>query len=319
MSRLAECLGLMERDDIDVLLLGREANARTVSDAARLWLAGTRAFSPGCVIVRASGAVHVLSNTDAVMPAGFPRERLYGVTWNPDKLVAAIDAIAGVRDARRVAVDSMSPMASGLLARIAPGAEIVDAGPMFAELWSIPDPERVAGVGRAETIVVMGLDAMAAQLRPGATPRQLRGACAAAFAAAGVNTPAFEAVAAPLSAGASTWLPPERALADGERVVLRAGALVEGWEASLARTYVVSSRSIEEPPPAGWSDIIAACVPGATVGALRARGAVVHGVGRGVEPWPDDFVLVPDLMVAIELRDETTLRQDLVRTTPTAP
>lgn len=315
MSRLAECLDLMARDDIDVMLLGRENNARTVSDAARLWLAGTRAFSPGCVVVRQTGAVHILSNTDTVVPPGFPVEHLYGVTWNPEKLIAALDAIEGVHDARRVAVDGMSPMANALVARIVPAAEVVDAGALFAELWEVPDPEKIAGVEQASIVAKAGLDAMAAALRPDVRPRDLRGACAAAFAARGVTTPAFEAVAAPLDAASSTWMAPERPLTEGERVVLRAGALRDGWEACIARTYLVGSPSVELPPPAAWNELVAVCVPGTTVASLREWGAVVHGVGRGVEPWPDDFVLVPDLMLALEVRDDTSVRQDVLLVT----
>jgi Xaa-Pro dipeptidase len=309
-SRLEECLHLMARDGIDVMVLGREANARTVSDASRLWLAGTRAFSPGCVVVRRTGAVHVLANTDAVVPEGFPIDRLYGLTWNPEELLAALIAIDGVADARRVGVDGMNPAAAALLGRAQPDAELVDAGPLFAELWGIPDPEKVAGVEAAAVVTRAGLAAMVDALRPGVRPRELRGVCAVSFASAGVTTPAFEAVAAPLAEDSSTWLPAERALVEGERAVLRAGALRDGWEASVARTYVVGAPSIEQTAPAGWDDLVAACIPGTTAGALRARGAVVHGAGRGVEPWPDDLVLVPDLMVAIELRDENSLRQD---------
>src|SRR5262249_59999825 len=121
----------MADDEVDALVLGREANARTVSDAARLWLAGTRVFSPGCVVVRSSGAVHVLANTDAVMPVGFRVDPLYGVTWNPEKLLESLTAIEGVPGARRIAVDGMTPAANALLARAAPRAEIVDAGPIF--------------------------------------------------------------------------------------------------------------------------------------------------------------------------------------------
>jgi Xaa-Pro dipeptidase len=302
----------MTRDDVDVLLLGREANARTVTDASRLWLAGTRAFAPGCVVMRRTGAVHVLSNTDSVLPAGFPVDRLYGITWNPEKLLAALTAIEGVRDARRVAVDGMSPMASALLAQATPAAEVVDAGPLFAALWGVPDPEKIAGVERAMVVARAGLDAMVAALRGGVRPNELRGLCAAAMADVGVTTPAFEAVAAPLADDSSTWLTPDRALVDGERVVLRAGALREGWEASVARTYVVGSPPVEQPPPPGWDGLVAACVAGATAGALRARGAVVHGAGRGVEPWPDDLVLVPGLVPALELRDRRTVHQDLL-------
>jgi Xaa-Pro aminopeptidase len=313
MSRLAACIELMERDGIDVVMLGREANARTVSDASRLWLAGTRPFSPGCVVVRRTGAVHLLANTDAVVSPGFPVERLYGVTWNPEKLLSALTAIDGVRDARRVAVDGMTPTANALLARAMPGADVVGAAPLFAELWGVADPEKIAGVSDAGTLAGIGLESMVAALEPGVRPRDLRGICAAAFASHGTTTPAFEAIAAPLDAGSSSWLPPERALLGGERVGLRAGVLRNGWEASLARTYEVGSPSVEQPAPDGWDAFVAACTAGTTVGALRARGAVVHGAGRGVEPWPDELVLVPGLMAAIELRDDTTLRQDILR------
>ena len=102
-------------------------------------------------------------------------------------------------------------------------------------------------------------------------------------------------------------------------MVLRAGVLRDGWEASLARTFVVGTPSLEQPAPAAWDDLVAACTPGTTAGALRARGAVVHGAGLGVEPWPDDFVLVPDLMLALELRDDTSLRQEILHITDSAP
>jgi Xaa-Pro dipeptidase len=312
-SRLDECLGMMTRDGVDVLLLGREANARTVSDASRLWLAGTRPFSPGCVVVRRSAAVHLLANTDAVVPTGFPIERLYGLTWNPEELLASLTAIDGVHDARRVAVDGMTPTAHALLARAMPDAEFVDAGPLFAQLWRIPDPEKIKGVTDAAIVARDGLGAMSIALHAGVMPHELRGVCAAQFAFLGSTTPAFEAVGAPYETGASSWLPPERAFVDGERVVLRAGALRNGWEASFARTYVVGKPSVEHPPPSGWDDLVAACVPGTMVGALRARGALVHGSGRGLEPWPDDLALVPGLMAAIELRDATSLRQDTVQ------
>jgi Xaa-Pro aminopeptidase len=311
MSRLELCLELMARDDIDALFIGREANARTVSDAARLWLAGTRVFSPGCVVVRASGAVHVLANTDAVVPDGFPVDRLYGVTWNPEKLLEALSAIDGVRAARRVAVDGMTPAANALLARAAPDAELVDAGPIFARMWAIPEEAKTVGVARAAETAAAGLTAMAATLVPGARPEKLRGVASATFSVRGAPTPAFEAVAAPLGAGESTWLPPARPFAVGEKVVLRAGVLHDGWEASLARTYVVGQADLS-PVPAGWDALVAACAPGAPVGVLRDRGATVWGLGRGIEPWPDDLVLVPGLNVAVELQDETSLRQDVV-------
>ena len=55
LARRARVLAEMEAADIDVLVVGREGNARYVSGAPRLWTAGSRAFGPGCVLVRAIG------------------------------------------------------------------------------------------------------------------------------------------------------------------------------------------------------------------------------------------------------------------------
>ena len=55
LARRARVLAEMEAADIDVLVVGREGNARYVSGAPRLWTAGSRAFGPGCVLVRATG------------------------------------------------------------------------------------------------------------------------------------------------------------------------------------------------------------------------------------------------------------------------
>ena len=63
MTQLDLCLSVMETEGVDAVLLGREANARAIAGTARLWLAGTRAFAPSCVVVRATGAVHVLAIT----------------------------------------------------------------------------------------------------------------------------------------------------------------------------------------------------------------------------------------------------------------
>ena len=131
----------------------------------------------------------------------------------------------------------------------------------------------------------------------------------------GVTTPAFEAVAAPIDGGASTWLPPERLLGAGENVALRAGALRNGWEASLARTYVVAEPSVEQPPPDGWADLIALCRTGTRVGHLRDLDAVVYGVGRGVEPYDDDLALEPGMVFALELHRGRRLHQDVLHLT----
>jgi Xaa-Pro aminopeptidase len=311
--RLDVVLDEMTRRGVDAMVLGREANARTVADTRRLWLAGTRAFAPGCVVVRDRAAVHVLANSDDAVPEGFPVDRLYGITWNPEKLLAALSAIPGLPQAGRVAVDGMTPMMHTLLSAVAPGAELVDAAPLFAALWAVPDTERADGVRAAADVASAGLAAMVEALRPGVHPHTLRGVCAEVFASFGVATPAFEAVVAPLDTNASTWLSPERILAAHELVVMRTGALRDGWEASVARTYRVGADSVtEQPPPEQWHSILAGCRAGATAGDLRARGAVVYGAGRGIESWEGDFTLVEGTTCALEVSGPGVVHQDVL-------
>jgi Xaa-Pro aminopeptidase len=313
-AELMQCIGTMARDGIDALVLGREAHARAVSDANRLYLSGTRPFSPGCVVIRQPAAVHLLANSDAGFE-GFPRNQLYPITWNPERLFGTLSAIPGLTSARRVGVDGMSPGMRALFAALIPDAELVDAGRIFARLWPLPSPEKLAGVTDAAGVARAGLEAMAAALRDGTRARVLRGICAESFAASGVTTPAFEAVAAPIDGGTSTWFPPERLLGAGERVTLRAGALHHGWEGSLARTYVVGDPSVEQPPPEGWDDLVATCRPGTPVGRLRDLDAVVYGVGRGVEPYDEDLALEVGTVFAVELHRGGCLQQDVLHLT----
>jgi len=311
--RLDVVLDEMTRGGVDAMVLGREANARTVADTRRLWLAGTRAFAPACVVVRDRAAVHVLANSDDAVPEGFPADRLYGITWNPEKLLAALAAIPGLSQAGRVAVDGMTPMMHTLLSAVVAGVELVDAAPLFAALWAVPDAERVDGVRAAADVARAGLAAMAGAVRPGVHPHTLRGICAEVLASFGVTTPAFEAVVAPLDTNVSKWLSPERILAAHEPVVMRTGALRDGWEASVSRTYRLAGDSVtEQPPPEQWHSILARCHAGSTAGDLRARGAVVYGVGRGLESWDDDFTLVAGTTCSLEVSCPGVVHQDVV-------
>jgi Xaa-Pro aminopeptidase len=314
-------LELMARHDVDALILGREANTRAVAGTRRLWLAGTRAFSPSCVVVRKPAGTYVLANNDDLVPRDIPVDHLYGITWNPENMSAALRAIAGLSSARRIAVDGMTPLTYTLLRGIVADATFVDAAPILADLAAtVPPAEREAGVRAAVEVVSAGLAAIVDALRPGVLPRTLRGIGAEAFAAFGVTTPAFEAVVAPLNGGTGSWLAPERVLDAGDEVVVRVGALRDGWEASVARTLLVDNGAPKpRPDPPRWDPLLHACTAGTTVGTLRSRGAVLYGVGRGVEPWDDDVTLAAGMTGALEVSGPLCIRQDVVRITDAAP
>ena len=66
-GRRERALAQMEAHDLDVLVLGREANVRYVTGTPGLWTAGTRPFSPAAVVVRATGAIHALMTLHCCM------------------------------------------------------------------------------------------------------------------------------------------------------------------------------------------------------------------------------------------------------------
>lgn len=195
----------MAAQDVDVLLLGREGNARYVSGARRLFLAGERAFAPGCVVVRSTGEVHVLSNTDF----GIPNAGLYATSWNPATVVERVLAIAGVNEARTIGVDGLTPLFEALLPKI----EIVDGEAIMRAARRIKTAEEIellrAAGELARAVMAVALEALAAG-------RPVKAIAMEAMAAEGVTTAAFEP------------------RVDRGTVVI--GVLREGWEADVTRS-----------------------------------------------------------------------------------
>ena len=114
LGRRQRALEQMAAHDLDVLVVGRQANVRYIAGAPQLWVAGTRPFGPTCVLVRATGAVHLLSTWDE----GVPDDTVYAVTrtlWtSTSDLVAAHPAAKGMDAAKALA---------GIVIPLHPGAE----------------------------------------------------------------------------------------------------------------------------------------------------------------------------------------------------
>ena len=89
-GRRERALAQMEAHDLDVLVLGRQANVRYVTGAPQLWVAGTRPFGPICVVVRATGEIHLNSTWDEGIPDEIPHDHLYGLAWNPMTLIEVL-------------------------------------------------------------------------------------------------------------------------------------------------------------------------------------------------------------------------------------
>ena len=304
-ERRARIVDGMRLRGIDVLVLGREANARYVSGADRLWLAGTRPFSPGCVLPATTGTVHLLSITDDGLPADVTTDQLFPISWNPMDILANLAAIPGVTGARTIGVDGMTPLFEQLLGAVLPDAELVDAEWLLRDLRRVKDADEVDAIRAATSAAEDALAAVQASLRPGDTEVALKARFEEAMTGPHVTAPAFEGTFCVGEAGA----PPrtfvtDRVIADGDRVHTRAGVMYAGYEGLVARTLVCGSDALRAP---SLADVIARCVPGTRVGALRSSDVTVEGTGLGHEELADDDMLAAGITVFVELLADGTL------------
>jgi Xaa-Pro dipeptidase len=316
---LVRTLDEMARREVDVLMLGREGNARFVSDATRLWLAGTRPFAPGCVVVRETGAVHLLSVTDFGVPRDIPTERLYPLSWNPANMVDAVATVPGVSSAHRVGVDGMTPLFEQLFMATLPGAELVDGEAVMRAARRVKSPAEVEQIRTAISVAEDAFAAAVDALRPGVRERELKGVFEERMCRRGTTTPAFEGAFCVVDRdGPTRRMTSDRAIADGDLVAMSAGVLLDGWEGSLARTWSCGAPTAEHRDrrarwAADWRSLVDRCRPDARVGDLRPpAGASVHGVGLGYEGLEEDAVLEPGMVAQLELETAGVLGADVL-------
>src|SRR6201993_3281101 len=166
-GRRQRALEQMVAHDLDVLVLGRLANVRYVTGAPQLWVAGTRPFGPSCVLIRETGAIHLLSTWDEGVPDDIPHENLYGISWNPMNTMSALQSIDGASTARRVGTDALSPVFAELLPTAFPNAEFVDGELAMRAARRIKTTEEVVSLREAIAVAESALAAAVSELRPG--------------------------------------------------------------------------------------------------------------------------------------------------------
>ncbi|OJZ72231.1 Xaa-Pro aminopeptidase [Mycobacterium paraffinicum] len=298
-GRRQRVLDQMAAHDLDVLVLGRQANVRYVTGAPQLWVAGTRPFGPTCVLVRATGAIHLLSTWDEGVPDDIPHENLYGISWNPMNTVSALQRIDGAAAARRVGTDAISPVFAQLLPTAFPNAELVDGELAMRAARRIKTAEELVSLREAIAVAELGLAAAVSELRPGVTEQALAGVLLEAVAAGGVSTPSNQDVA---------WVtsrdhPWRRAtgdghVKDGDLVAFSVGVLAGGYVGEVGRTWPAGqgrgAAALYQRWDRLWDRLFAACQPGAgaseLLGAYQAAGEaappmpVTRGLGMGFDP-----------------------------------
>ena len=290
-GRRQRALEQMAAHDLDVLVLGRQANVRYVSGAQQLWVAGTRPFGPTCVLVRETGAIHLLSTWDEGVPDDIPHENLYGISWNPMNTMAALQRIDGTATARRVGTDALSPVFAQLLPTAFPNAELVDGELAMRAARRIKTAEEVAKLRESVAVAESARAAAVSELRPGVTEQALAGALLEAAAAGGVSTPSNQDVAW-VTSREHPW---RRAngdgrIQDGDLVAFSAGVLAGGYVGEVGRTWPADKKhggtgaaALYKRWESLWARLIAACRPGAGAGELIA---VYQAAGEPAPPMP---------------------------------
>jgi Xaa-Pro dipeptidase len=284
----------MEAHNLDILVLGRQANVRYVTGAPQLWIAGTRPFGPVCVVVRATGDIYLNTTDDEGVPDEIGHDHLYGLTWNPMTLIDVLKKIDGAETALRVGTDAITPTFAALLPEAFPKAELVDGELAMRAARRIKTPDEIAAMGAAIRIAEGGLAAGVAGLRAGQSERKLAGAVLEAMAAGGVSTPATQD-AAWVTSRDHPWqrAQPNGTVRDGDLVAFAAGALAGGYVGEVGRTWptgkvTAEAHNLYQRSNALYDKLIAACRPGVSTRELLAA---YEAAGEPVPPMPVSYGL----------------------------
>ncbi len=298
-ARRQRIVAEMDAANIDILIVGREANARYISGVRRLWTAGSRPFGAGCVLLR-NGDIHLLSTWEEGIPDDIPRDHLYGISFNSASFLAVLRGLDGAATAQTVATDSLSAGGIRMLAKAFPAAAIVDGEVLLRRARSIKLDDEVASIRAAVSVAEGALAVARDHLAAGVTERQLSGAFMEAIAIAGLTTPATQDVAW-ITSRDHPWQRTSRdtAVAPGDLVAFEASVILDGYFGEIGRTMAIDGSLDDEAlhllarGDELWERLLAACRPGAaatvlldtydTAGVAAPPMPVARGLGLGYD------------------------------------
>jgi Xaa-Pro aminopeptidase len=302
-ERRNRLLGAMADHELDALVLSRPENVRYATGARQLWMSGTRPVGPACIMVRATGQVHLIDVSDEGLPPELGHDTILGRPWDPGLLLAALRSVPGFTDATTIGTDTSSPGLAKRLRAVAPDANVLDGGPAIWAARTTKTADEIALITAAVTIAASSLEAMTDALAPGVTERELLGVHLEHIASLGAPIAPTEGVVCVTPHSGPVALrrvASDRQARDGELAVLDPGAMVAGYEGGLGRTRSVSrmttdaQRDLATRGRTALDALLAACRAGATgadiTHAWRSTSEplpsvpLVHGVGLGVEP-----------------------------------
>lgn len=290
-DRRTRVLERMADEQVDLLLLGRQANVRYVVGHRPIWRAVVTGWAPFCAL-RADGTIHLLHSTwDDGVPSEVDHDHITGLSWNPRTIVGDIVG-TGLADARTIAVDGMTPNMAMLFQGVAPDARLVDGEAILRRARQVKLPAEVECIRTALALTEGALEQVASHLAPGVDGRSLKGAFHEAMGRYGLSHPAWEG-----SFGVDGEL--DRPAADGDLVLLAGALSFGGYEAPVARTRACGhapdgTDELVDRTNSALDRVVETCRPGQTTGDLRAawlasgealptRLPLVQSTGLGME------------------------------------
>lgn len=290
-GRRERALAQMAAHDLDVLVLGRQANVRYVAGAPQLWVAGTRPFGPTCVVVRETGSINLLSTWDEGVPEDIPHENLYGIAWNPMNTISVLQKIEGAADAKRVGTDALSPVFAQLLPLAFPNAELVDGELAMRAARRVKTDDEVAALRDAIRVAENALATTLPELRSGVSEKTLAAVLMEAMTAGGVSTPSTQDVAwvtsreHPWRRGSN-----DGRVRSGDLVAFSVGVLGGGYTGEVGRTWPVGEGAKNQAVDdlyrrwqLLWQRLYDACQAGAPATDLMSA---YHSAGEPLPPMP---------------------------------
>lgn len=242
--------------------------------------------------------------------------------FDPLPLVLAAVRGSGARRIGLVGIERMPVVAHTALAAL-PGIELVDLGSRVAALRRRKSPLEVEALRRAARLTDGMLDAARAELRAGMTEAELAARVSTVALAAGGDCAFETCVVSGVDHPVPIRRPTDRRIAEGDSVMVDAGAELDGYQADATRTFVVGEPSARQ--QAVWDVIRRAhevalemCGPGVACRDIHLAAARViadagyelpHRIGHGIGlatsyEWPamdsETAPLEPGVTICIE-------------------
>jgi hypothetical protein len=156
MQHLERVQAAMRAEGLDALLLGGEAAGQYVGGHTRIGV-----HMPGwpipVTVIPVAGLPHVVT-ADPDGALGLPADHVHGMMWNPQSLVQSLQewlvrgadevGVVSQQDAGlRLGTDALSPGGRALIEAAIPGATVVDATRLLAEVMLRKSAEEIEALG----------------------------------------------------------------------------------------------------------------------------------------------------------------------------